>query len=65
MIGDAFPAQSGTAVGVCQAAENIGTTFLSPVAGLLTATLGWRWGFIAVLLFFVLAGIGLWAVLPE
>lgn len=65
VIGDVFPDRSGTAVGVCQAAGNIGTTFLPPVAGLLAVALGWRWGFIVILPFFVLVGIGLWTFLPE
>lgn len=49
VIGDVFPDRSGTAVGVCQAAGNIGTTLLPPVAGLLAVALGWRWGFIVIL----------------
>lgn len=65
VIGDVFPDRSGTAVGVCQAAGNIGTSLLPPAGGLLAVAIGWRWGFIVVLPFFVLIGISLWIFLPE
>lgn len=65
VIVDVFPHRSGTAIGVNQAAGNIGTTLLPPLAGLLAITIGWRWGFIVVLPLFILVLLGLWYSLPE
>lgn len=65
VLGDVYPERSGTAIGINQAAGNVGTTVMPPLAGLLAVPLGWRWGFGVVLPLFVGVAVALWAVVPA
>jgi len=65
VLGDVFPERSGTAIGINQAAGNVGTTVLPAVAGLLAVSAGWRYGFGLVLPGFLLVTVGLWRSVPR
>lgn len=65
VLADVFPERSGTAIGVNQAAGNVGTTVMPSAAGLLAASAGWRWGFaVAVPAFLIVAAL-LWRTVPA
>lgn len=65
VLADVFPDRSGTAIGINQAAGNVGTTILPAMAGFLAVAIGWRWGFGVVLPLFVLVMVGLWMTVPT
>jgi MFS family permease len=54
-----------TAIGVSQAAGNVGNVVLSASAGVVAAALGWRFGFGFLLPLLLLAGVGLWVAVPR
>jgi MFS family permease len=54
-----------TAIGVSQAAGNVGNVVLSAAAGLVSVYLGWRWGFGHLLPVLLLSAVGLWVAVPR
>jgi len=62
---DTFPNRGGTAIGITQAAGNIGTTLLPATGGLLAAQFGWRVGFGVLLIPFLCMIAGLWVTIPR
>lgn len=62
---DVFPEKGGTAIGLTQAAGNIGTTVLPAAGGLLAAQFGWRYGFGMLAVPFLLMTAGLWVTIPQ
>lgn len=65
VLADVYPRSAGTAIGINQAAGNVGTTLLPAIAGIVAVSLSWRWGFGMLVPLFLLAVIGLWIVVPE
>lgn len=65
VLSDTFPDHSGTAIGITQAAGNVGTTLLPPLAGLLTVWAGWRLSFGVLVPAFLLVIAGLWLRVPP
>lgn len=65
VLSDIYEERSGTAIGFSQAAGNVGTTVLPPLAGILAAYLSWQWGFGVLVPVFVLVTIGLWITIPQ
>ncbi|UHQ96381.1 MFS transporter [Natrinema halophilum] len=65
VVGTVFQDRGGVAMGLTQAAGNVGTTLLPTLAGLLAVAVGWRWGLGSILPFFILALTSLWITLPQ
>ncbi|WP_255197803.1 MFS transporter [Halorarius litoreus] len=66
VLSDVYPRAAATAIGVSQAAGNVGTAALPVVAGLLAATaLGWRGGIGFAALPFAAVVAGLWLTVPR
>lgn len=64
-LSNTYSERSGTAIGISQAAGNIGTMALPPLAGILAVTISWRWGFGILIPVFVLVTVSLWFVIPR
>lgn len=62
---DVYPRRAGTAMGINQAAGNVGTSLLPAAAGVLAVALSWRWGFGLLVPLFLLTVVGLWITVPE
>lgn len=60
-----YPERDATAIGICSAAGNVGTTALPVVAGVVTAAVGWRYGFGVALPLFVVGVVLLWQFVPA
>ena len=65
VISAVYDRMETTAIGVSQAAGNVGNVVLSAGAGVVSVYLGWRWGFGYLLPVLVLSAVGLWAVVPR
>lgn len=65
VVSATYDRMEATAIGVSQAAGNVGNVVLTAVAGAVAAWLGWRWGFGYLVPLFVLCGVGLWLVVPR
>ncbi|WP_254547023.1 MFS transporter [Halomarina pelagica] len=66
IMSDVYPRVTATAIGLSQAAGNVGTAVLPVVAGLLAATaLGWRGGLGVIALPFAATAVGLWLTVPQ
>jgi MFS family permease len=65
ILSDVFPERSGTAIGLNQAAGNVGTTVMPALAGFLAVSFGWRWGFGVALPFFAVTTAVLWKTVPA
>ncbi len=63
-LSDAFPSQETAAISLSQAAGNVGNIVLPVTAGVVSAALGWRFGFGYLLPVFVVTGLGIWLVVP-
>lgn len=62
---DVYPRRAGTAIGINQAAGNVGTSVLPVIAGILAVTFSWRWGFGLLVPLFLLTVVGLWITVPQ
>lgn len=60
-----YPERDGLAIGVTQAAGEIGNSILPPIAGLLAATVAWQLGFGFAIPLFVVVAVALWLVIPD
>lgn len=60
-----YPERDGTAIGICSAAGNVGTSVLPVVAGVLAAAIGWRYGFAFTLPLFVVGLALVWTFVPS
>lgn len=65
VLSSVYPEQDATAIGICSAAGNVGTTALPVVAGVVTAAVGWRYGFGMTLPLYVLGVVLLWRFVPA
>lgn len=63
-LSEAFPSQETAAISLSQAAGNVGNIVLPVTAGIVSAALGWRFGFGYLLPIFVITGLGIWFVVP-
>ncbi len=64
-IAAVYPEEHGTAVGVTNAAPEIGQAVCPPIAGLLAVLAGWQLGFGFVVPAFVLVAAALWLTVPS
>lgn len=64
VVSRVYPRRATTALGVVFAAGNVGNTVLPALAGVAAGAFGWRAGFLALAPAFVLAAVGLRAVVP-
>ena len=60
-----YPERYGTAVGITNAAPELGQAALPPIAGSIAVLVGWRYGFGLAIPLFVLVAVALWIVLPS
>lgn len=60
-----YPERDGTAIGICSAAGNVGTTVLPVLAAVITAAVGWRYGFGFALPLLVLGLALIWWFVPS
>lgn len=60
-----YPERDGTAIGICSAAGNVGTTVLPVVAAVVTAAVGWRYGFGFALPLLVVGLALIWRFVPS
>jgi MFS family permease len=66
LVSDVYPRVAATALGLNQAAGNVGTATLPVVVGLLAATtLGWRGGLGLMIVPFAATIVGLWLTVPK
>jgi MFS family permease len=65
VLSDVFADRTGTAIGIAQAAGNVGTTVLPPISVAIVAVVGWRWGFGALVPTFLVVALALWVVIPR
>jgi MFS family permease len=65
MLSHIYPNRIGSALGVAMAAGDLGQTVLPPVAGVLAVAIAWQAGLSFVIPLLLLAGIGIWMVLPA
>ena len=65
VLSDVYPERSGTAIGVCSGAGNVGTMTLPAVGGFIAAGVGWRLGFGFALPLYLAILVGLWLVVPN
>lgn len=64
-VADVFPDRAGTAIGLTNAAGNVGNSVLPITAGIVTGVLSWRFGLGITIPLFVLVGVGIWVVVPR
>ncbi|WP_336000748.1 MFS transporter [Halorientalis halophila] len=60
-----YPDRDGTAIGICSAAGNVGTTILPVIAGALAATVAWQFGFAFAIPLFAIGTLLLWLFVPT
>jgi MFS family permease len=60
-----YPDRDGTAIGICSASGNVGTTVLPVVAGGIAAAIGWQYGFALAVPCFALGGLLIWRFVPA
>jgi MFS family permease len=65
VLSDVFTDRTGTAIGIAQAAGNVGTMALPPLAATVAAAVGWRLGFGALVPAFVVVAVALALVIPR
>jgi predicted MFS family arabinose efflux permease len=65
VVSAVYDRMEATAIGVSQAAGNVGNVVLSAGAGVVAAALGWRFGFGLLLPLLAVAGVGLWLAVPR
>lgn len=64
-LSEIYPDHAGAAIGVTQAAGEVGNSVLPLIAGLIAATFAWQYGFGFAIPLFALVAIVLWAVVPS
>ena len=64
-IATLYPEGYGTAIGVTNAAPEIGQAVLPPVAGLIAVAVGWQFGFGFAIPVFLIIAVVLWRSLPA
>ena len=64
-IARTYPEGYGTAIGLSNAAPEVGQAVVPPVAGLVAVVAGWRVGFGVVIPVFVAVAVSLWLVVPP
>lgn len=64
-IATLYPEGYGTAIGVTNAAPEIGQAVLPPIAGVVAAAVGWQFGFGFAIPVFLIIAIVLWTSLPA
>lgn len=64
-LSEIYPDHDGAAIGVTQAAGEIGNSVLPFIAGLLAATFAWQYGFGFAIPLFALVAVGIWIVVPS
>lgn len=65
VISATYDRMEATAIGVSQAAGNVGNVVLTATAGAVAAWVGWRWGFGYLVPLLLLCGAGLWLTVPR
>jgi MFS family permease len=60
-----YPDRDGTAIGICSASGNVGTTVLPVIAGVVAATIGWKYGFAFAVPLLTLGGFLIWRYVPA
>lgn len=60
-----YPDRDGTAIGICSAAGNVGTTIMPVVAGVIAAAVGWQYGFAFALPLFAVGTLLAWRFIPS
>ncbi|MFC6836150.1 MFS transporter [Halomarina ordinaria] len=65
VISAVYDRMATTAISVSQASGNVGNVVLSAGAGVVSAYLGWRWGFGYLLPLLVVCAVGLWLFVPR
>lgn len=65
LLSTVFAGRDGTAIGITQAAGNLGNTVLPFVAGALASAWAWQLGFGFVVPLFLLGTVALWRVVPR
>lgn len=65
VLSDVYPKVAGTAIGLSQAAGNIGTTILPVLAGVIAVAVGWRGGLAMLVVPVFLTAVGLWVIVPR
>lgn len=60
-----YPDRDGTAIGICSAAGNVGTTILPVVAGVLAVAVGWQFGFVFAVPLFAVGTLLVWRTVPA
>ncbi|SNR38321.1 MFS transporter [Halorubrum vacuolatum] len=64
-IATLYPERYGTAIGVTNAAPEVGQAVLPPVAGVVAAAVGWQFGFGFAIPLFLIIAVVLWTSLPA
>lgn len=65
VISATYDRMEATAIGVSQAAGNVGNVVLAAGAGVVAVALGWRWGFGYLVPLLLLSAVGLWVAVPR
>lgn len=64
-LSEIYPDNAGAAIGITQAAGEVGNSVLPLLAGLIAAVFAWQYGFGFAIPLFGLVALGLWAVVPS
>jgi MFS family permease len=64
-ISDIYPDHRGKAIGLIAATGDVGNAVLPPIAGILAATVAWQLGLGFSIPLFLVAGVGLWVIVPR
>ncbi|MES3516740.1 MAG: MFS transporter [Natronomonas sp.] len=64
-ISRTYPEGYGTAIGVSNAAPEVGQAVIPPIAGIVASIAGWRVGFGIVIPVFIFVAVALWLVVPP
>ncbi|MGM0605559.1 MAG: MFS transporter [Halobacteriota archaeon] len=63
-IASIYPDRFGTAIGVTNAAPELGQAIVPPIAGVVAVSIGWQYGFGFAIPLFAIVAITLWIVVP-
>ena len=64
-LSEIYPENAGAAIGITQAAGEVGNSVLPLLAGLIATAFAWQYGFGFAIPLFGLVALGLWAVVPS
>lgn len=64
-LSEIYPENAGAAIGITQAAGEVGNSVLPLLAGLVATAFAWQYGFGFAIPLFGLVALGLWAVVPS